>query len=90
MPRIKYFKNNKIAIYIYGEKYEKHHEKHILVLKADEDCQYGFNGYPLKCSKSLREKEDRELVKRWILSHQKELEKAWIDVNNGINPGVID
>ena len=62
----------------------------ILVLKADEDCQYGFNGYPLKCSKSLREKDDRELVKRWILSHQKELEKAWIDVNNGINPGVID
>lgn len=90
MPRVKYFDSNKIAIYIYGEKYEKHHERHVLVLKAGEDCQYGFDGYPLSYSKALKNREDRELVKEWILSHQKELEQAWTDVNNGINPGVID
>lgn len=44
MARIKFFKDEKIAVYIYGEQYEKHHGKHILILKADEECQYGFDG----------------------------------------------
>jgi hypothetical protein len=90
MARIKYFKDKKIAIYIYGEKYEKHHKKHVLVLTADEDCQYGFDGEPLNCSKQLKNKEDRETVKNWILSRNAELEKAWDDINNGVNPGTID
>ncbi len=90
MARIHYFKQYSIAIYIYGERYGKHHEKHILVLKADEDCEYGFDGKPLKCSKALRNKTERVVIKRWILSHRKQLEKAWEDINNGINPGVIE
>lgn len=90
MARIKYFQNNNMAVYIYGEKYEKHHGKHILVLKPDEDCQYGFDGKPLSCSKELRNKDDRKVLKEWILSHRRQLEKAWNDINNGINPGNID
>ena len=90
MAKIKYFDNGRIAIYIYGEIHERHHGKHVLVLKADEDCQYGFDGEPLSCSKALKNKEDRKLIKEWITSHQSELEKAWLDINNGINPGMID
>ena len=90
MAKIKLFKDNNIAVYIYGEKYGKHHEKHILVIKKDEDCEYGFDGYPLSCSKPLRKREDRKVLKEWILSHQEELNKAWDDINNGINPGFID
>lgn len=47
------------------------------MLKADEDCQYGFDGKPLKCSDALKSKEDRKIVKKWILSHRDELEDAW-------------
>ena len=90
MARIKYFENEKIAIYIYGEKNERHHEKHLLVLKRDEECQYGFDGMPIKNSPALRKKSERELVAQWILEHQAQLEKAWEDVNNGIKPGFID
>ncbi len=57
MAKIKFFKDKNIAIYIYGERYEKHHEKHLLVVKADESCEYGFNGKPLKCSKALKIKQ---------------------------------
>jgi hypothetical protein len=88
MSRIKYFKDEKIAIYIYGEQYNKHHGKHILVLKKDEDCQYDFNGNAI--SGKLRDKDDRKLVREWILNHQSELEKAWADINNGINPETIN
>ena len=89
MARIKYFKSCCIAIYIYGEKYNKHHEKHILVLKADEECQYGFNGKPLSCSKALKNRKERIMLKNWILAHQEDLEKAWEDVNNGRKPSII-
>ena len=90
MARIKTFKDLGIAIYIYGEKNEKHHGKHILVLKADEDCQYGFDGNPLKCSKALKSRAEHKAVRKWILSHQKELEYAWENINAGINPGMIE
>ncbi len=42
VARIKFFSDAKIAIYIYGEMNEKHHEKHVLVMKADEKCNYDF------------------------------------------------
>ena len=48
MARIKWFENEQIVVYIYGELYEKHHLRHVLILKKDEDCQYGFDGLPLK------------------------------------------
>jgi hypothetical protein len=38
----------------------------------------------------LKNKSDRELVEGWILSHRDKLEQAWIDINNGVNPGTID
>lgn len=53
MARIKYFADLRISIYIYGETNEKHHGKHVLVLKTDEDCQYGFDGKPIGNSKGL-------------------------------------
>ncbi len=89
MARIKYFEDRKIAIYIYGEKTGKHHGKHVLVLKSDEDCQYGFDGEPLNCSAALKNRADRTMVREWILAHQTELEQAWEDINNGIDPGMI-
>jgi hypothetical protein len=88
MARIKYFKDKNIAIYIYAERYNKHHEKHILVLKKDEDCQFDFDGNPI--SGNLKNADDRRIIKNWILNHRDELEKAWEDINNGINPGIID
>jgi hypothetical protein len=88
MARIKYFKDKNIAIYIYGEQNNKHHEKHILVLKKDEDCQYDFHGNPI--SGNLKNKDDRKIVREWILKHQLELEKAWEDINNGISPKIIN
>lgn len=90
MSRIKFFKDSHIAVYIYGEKNDKHHGKHLLVLKVDESCQYGFDGEPLACSKPLKSQKERKLVREWILSHQQELEKAWEDVNNGIKPQVLE
>jgi hypothetical protein len=90
MARIKYFEKEKIAIYIYGEAHGKNHKRHILVLKRDEDCQYGFDGKPLDDLPPLKNKSDRELVEGWILSHRDKLEQAWIDINNGVNPGTID
>lgn len=90
MARIKFFKEYLIAVYIYGEKNGKHHEKHVLVLKKDENCQYGFDGKPIKNSACLKNKEERKALKEWILSHRMELEQAWEDVNNGKNPGMID
>lgn len=90
MAKIKYFLSRQISIYIYGEKNEKHHNKHVLVLKKDEDCQYGFDGKPIPGTKGLKNKIDSNLVENWILSHQEELEKAWDDINNGINPGLIE
>lgn len=90
MARIKYFEQQKIAIYIYGEQMGKHHGKHILVLKADEDCQYDFNGRPVKSSKKLKRKEDDICVREWILKHRLELEIAWEKINNGERPDIID
>ena len=89
MARIKFFKDEKIAVYIYAEQYEKHHGKHILILKADEECQYGFDGKPLSCSKALKNKGDRQLLYDWILAHQKELENAWSEINRGQRPSEI-
>ena len=90
MARIKYFNDQKIAIYIYGERYGKHHEKHVLVLKADEDCQYGFDGMPFKNSARLRNKSDDETVSQWIKNHVTELDSAWEMINRGENPGYIE
>ncbi len=90
MARIKYFEEECIAVYIYGERYGKHHEKHLLVMKADENCEYGFDGQPLSCSAALKNKRDREVLASWILLNREKLEKAWDDINNGINPGYID
>ncbi len=90
MARIKYFEEERIAVYIYGERYGKHHEKHLLVMKADENCEYGFDGQPLSCSVALKNKRDREVLASWILLNREKLEKAWDDINNGINPGYID
>ncbi len=90
MARIKWFENEKIVVYIYGELYEKHHERHLLVLKKDEDCQYGFDGEPVKGTKRLKRKADHELVSSWILAHTDELNKAWEMINMGLNPGSID
>ena len=70
MARIKWFENEKIVVYIYGELYEKHHERHLLVLKKDEDCQYGFDGEPVKGTKRLKRKADHELVSSWILGNK--------------------
>lgn len=39
MARIKWFENEQIVVYIYGELYEKHHKRHVLILKKDEDCR---------------------------------------------------
>lgn len=90
MSRIKYFDDLKIAVYIYGEANGKHHGKHVLVLKSDEDCQYGFDGNPIDGSKALKNKNDHSVVSNWIKSRQPKLEQAWIDINNGKNPGLID
>ena len=73
MARIKWFENEKIVVYIYGELYEKHHERHVLVLKKDEDCQYGFDGQPIKGTGRLKKKSDHDLVSAWILAHSKEV-----------------
>ena len=86
MARIHYFKQYSIAIYIYGERYGKHHEKHILVLKADEDCEYGFDGKTIKMFQGVKEQKIRKgCYKQWI-PHRKQLESVE-DINNGINPG---
>ena len=90
MVRIKYFENEKIVVYIYGEMYEKHHVRHVLILKKDEDCQYGFDGNPIKGTLRLKKKSDHDLVSAWILQHSKELEQAWETINQGQNPGMID
>lgn len=90
MARIKYFSDSNIIIYIYGETFEKHHEKHVLVVKADEDCQYGFDGKPIKNSHKLRNKNDDKKVSEWILNHQNELLQAWEKINNGEKPEMID
>lgn len=87
--RIKYLEDECIAIYIYGEATEKHHGKHLLILKADEGCQYGFDGRPIKGSKALKNRNDRKVLRRWILSHQDDLEEAWDDINNGRKPKFI-
>lgn len=89
MARIKYLKENGIAIYIYGERYEKHHGKHLLIVKADEECQYGFDGNPLKCSKALKNHNDHKVVRDWIINHQDDLEEAWNDINSGRKPKMI-
>ncbi len=89
MARIKVFSDLGIVIYIYGEKNERHHGKHVLVVKTDEDSQYGFDGKPIKGIKDLSNKKDRQAVSNWILSHQDELNKAWEDINNGIRPDMI-
>ena len=90
MDKIKYFADLRISIYIYGEANEKHHGKHVLVLKADEDCQYGFDGNPIGDSKGLKNKADRVAVSEWIRANRDALEQAWLDINNGKNPGMID
>ena len=64
MARIKYFENEKIVVYIYGEMYEKHHVRHVLILKKDEDCQYGFDGNPIKGTLRLRKQEKEGRRKR--------------------------
>ncbi len=43
MARIKWFENEQIVVYIYGELFGKHHLRHVLILKKDENCQYGFD-----------------------------------------------
>ena len=88
--KIKYFAELRISIYIYGEAKEKHHGKHVLVLKADEDCQYGFDGKPIGNSKGLKNKADRIVVTKRIRTHRAELEQAWEDINHGKNPGTIE
>lgn len=90
MARIKHFADLKISIYIYGEESGKHHGKHVLVLKADESCQYDFYGNPIGGSKALKNKTDRAAVSAWIRSNRAKLEQAWLDINSGINPGMID
>ncbi len=40
--------------------------------------------------KSSKNKADRKVVEEWIISNQEALEKAWEDINNGVNPGPID
>ena len=90
MARIKYFRDSQIAIYIYGERYGKHHEKHVLVLKSDEDCQYGFDGLPVKNSTRLKNKSEHDMISEWIRCHGEELESAWEKINRGENPGMID
>lgn len=48
MARIKWFEVEGIAIYIYGELYEKHHVPHLLIRKSTvESTQYGFDGNPI-------------------------------------------
>ena len=54
MARIKWFENEQIVVYIYGELYEKHHLRHVLILKKDEDCQYGFDSQPIHGTKRLK------------------------------------
>lgn len=90
MARIKWFENEQIVVYIYGELYEKHHLRHVLILKKDEDCQYGFDGLPLKGTKRLRKKSDHDVVSAWIIKNADKLEEAWNLINQGINPGKID
>ena len=90
MARIKWFENEQIVVYIYGELYGKHHLRHVLILKKDEDCQYGFDGQPLKGTKRLRKKSDHEVVSAWIIKNADKLETAWNLINQGINPGKID
>jgi len=90
MARVKWFENEQIVVYIYGELYEKHHVRHVLILKKDEDCQYGFDGQPVKGTKRLRKKSDHDLVSAWIIANSDKLEIAWDLINKGINPGRID
>ena len=90
MARIKYFIDEKIAIYIYGELNERHHGKHVLVLKVDEECNYGFDGRVVKNSKALRSKKEHKMVSEWIRRHRAELDAAWTDVNNGVKPQPIN
>lgn len=90
MARVKWFENEQIVVYIYGELYEKHHARHVLILKSDEDCQYGFDGQPVKGTKRLRKKSDHDLVSAWIIANSDKLEIAWDLMNQGINPGRID
>jgi len=89
MAKIKYFHDSKISIYIYGERFERHHEKHVLVIKAEEECNYGFDGDAIKNSPRLRNKAEHQKISVWILNHREELEQAWEDVNNGIKPAMI-
>lgn len=89
MAKIKYFERLKISVYIYGEANGRHHEKHVLVLKRDEACQYGFDGEPIGNSKALKNKADRIAVSEWIKSNRDKLEQAWLDINEGKNPGMI-
>ena len=86
MARIMYFREYRIAIYVYGELYGKHHEKHVLVLKADEDCQYDFSGRPIKNTRRLRSKEEHKIVSEWIRSHASYLEESWNRINQGKAP----
>lgn len=79
-----------IKIYIYGERYNKHHGMHVYLTKGEEECNYGFDGKPIGESPALSNKTDRKAIEKWILSRRDKLEKAWEDVNNGIDPGMID
>jgi len=90
MARVKWFENEQIVVYIYGELYEKHHAKHVLVVNRDESCQYGFDGQPIKGTKRLKKRSDHEVVSSWIQEHEAWLNHAWELMNQGINPGKPD
>ena len=91
MARIKWFEVEGIAIYIYGELYEKHHVPHLLVRKSTvESTQYDFDGEPIKGCKRLSKYKDHILVSSWILSKKDKLEAAWNKINRGEDPGAID
>ena len=80
MARIKWFEVEGIAIYIYGELYEKHHVPHLLIRKSTvESTQYGFDGNPIRGCKRLSNLKDHKLVSSWILSKKEKL-------NIGVSP----
>ncbi len=91
MARIKWFEVEGIAIYIYGELYEKYHVPHLLVRKSTvESTQYGFDGNPIRGCKRLTNLKDHKLVSSWILSKKEKMNIAWNKINQGEDPGMID
>lgn len=86
MPRIHFFEDGKIVIYMFDESGASHHLKHIMVATPEQNYNYDFVGEPIKCDKIPKY---HAMISEWILEHRDELEENWYLLSIGKAPKYI-